>query len=50
MRLVHTLLMGESLECHIISQKNSMSFPDYVENIMTYVEREYLIGHPLTKF
>ena len=42
MRLVHPLLMDDPVEFHIPYQKNSMSFPDHVENILTHVEREYL--------
>ena len=40
MIIVHTLLVYESLECHILSQKNSMTFPDHVDNIFTYIDRE----------
>ena len=49
-RLIHTILMYDSVECQITSQKNAMSFPDHVDNIQTYVEREYLRGRPFTEF
>ena len=42
--------MDDPVEFHIPYQKNSMSFPDHVENILTHVEREYLWGRPFTKF
>ena len=48
-RLVHTILMEEPVECHITSQKNPMSFPDHIDNIMTYA-KEYLRDHPFKNF
>ena len=42
--------MDYSVECQITSQKNSMYCPYHVDNIMTYVEREYMQGRPFTKF
>ena len=50
MSIVHPLLVDDLMECHISFQNNSMSFPDRVENILTYVERKDLIGRPFTKF
>ena len=38
--------MDESLECQILYPKNLMSFPDDVDNILTYDERENLRGRP----
>ena len=39
MNLFHPLLTDESMDCNIMSQKNSMYLPYHVENILTYVER-----------
>ena len=50
MSIVNSLIMDDSVECQISSQKNSMSFSDHVENILTYVQREDLGVLPFTKF
>ena len=39
MIIFHTLLINESVDLHIPSQKNPISFPDHVENIITYSEK-----------
>ena len=49
-RLVHTILMEEPVECHITSQKNPMSLPVNFYNILTHFERGYLRGCLFTKF
>ena len=46
MRLVHLILMDQSVECNIPYQKNSFSLTDNVDNILTYVDIEYLRGRP----
>ena len=49
-RLVNTLPMYESVECRIPYQKIVMSFPNHVDNILTYIDREDLWVRPFTKF
>ena len=49
MIIVHQLLMDESVECHIPSSEISVSFPDHVDNILTYLDIEDLIGLPFAK-
>ena len=49
-RLVHPLIMYDSLEFQIPYHKNAMYLPDNVGNIMTFIERENLRECPFTKF
>ena len=41
--------MYDSVESQITYKKNAMSFPDHVDNIPNYIEREYLWGRRFKK-
>ena len=49
MRLVYPIIMEDTVEFYIPKQSNDRTLPLCVNKLVTFVERDYLKGHPITK-
>ena len=50
MMLVHPIIMEEKVEFKNLNKANTTPFTVNVNNIMKFLEREYLWGYPITEY